>query len=165
VFEVRFLAEAPEHVDQLARWHHNQWAHLYADWTLAIATEELQQHVQCRDFPTTLIVLQDNQVLGSASLIAEDAEEFDDIGSPWLASVYVQPEFRGRGLGALLVKAVMRHAKKIQLDTIYLFTPDHHDFYVQLGWEKISRVDLHHQTVDIMKADLRVNAALTASAA
>jgi N-acetylglutamate synthase-like GNAT family acetyltransferase len=165
VFEIKFLADAPEHVEQLARWHHREWEHLYADWTLAIATEELQQHAQCREFPTTLVVLKDAQLLGSVSLIAQDAQEFDDVGSPWLASLYVQPEFRGLGLGALLVKAMMQHAKKIQLETLYLFTPEHHDFYARLGWKKISRVDLHHQSVDIMQADIGEHARLTASAA
>jgi N-acetylglutamate synthase-like GNAT family acetyltransferase len=154
VFEVKFLADAPEHVEQLALWHYREWSQFFPDWTLAIATQELTVQAACRDFPTTLVLMQANQLLGSVSLITEDAEEFDYIGSPWLASLYVLPEFRGLGAGALLVKSLMQHAKKISLNAIYLFTPDHRGFYERLGWQAMCQANLHGQTVDIMKVDL-----------
>jgi GNAT superfamily N-acetyltransferase len=160
VFEVKFLADAPEHAEQLARWHHQEWAAFFPDWTLAIATQELHAQAARRDFPATLIAMKDKQLAGSVSLIAEDAEAFGYIGSPWLASLYVEPRFRGKGLGALLVNALVQHAKNISLDVMYLFTPKHRTFYERLHWQPVCQANLHGQKVEIMKFELNGEALL-----
>jgi N-acetylglutamate synthase-like GNAT family acetyltransferase len=160
VFEVKFLADAPEHVEQLARWHHQEWTAFFPEWTFAIATQELHTQAMSRDFPTTLIAMKDEQLAGSVSLIAEDAEAFGYIGSPWLASLYVVPAFRRQGLGALLVNALVQHANKISLDVMYLFTPDHRAFYERLQWQPVCQANLHGQKVQIMKFELKGEAIL-----
>jgi len=150
VLQIRFLADIPEHVDQLADWHHAQWQSLYPDWTHKIARDELLEHVQCKTLPTTLVLTENNALLGSVSLLEVDAESLSHIGSPWLASLYVKPEVRGRGYGAKLVNALMQHAKSISLREIFLFTPEHKSFYEQLGWQPLHQTRLNEQTVEVM---------------
>lgn len=148
--QIRFLADAPEHVDQLADWHHAQWQHLYSDWNHALARKELLEHAQCKTLPTTLILTEDNVLLGSVSLVEVDAEALSNMGSPWLASLYVKVEKRGCGFGAALVKALLRHAKNISVEKVFLFTPEHKPFYQGLGWNVLRQEHLNGQQVEVM---------------
>lgn len=156
--QIRFLADVPQHVDQLADWHHAQWSSLYTDWTHEVARADLLDHVKRKTLPTTLVLLEDENLLGSASLLEEDAAELAAIGNAWLASVYVIPDKRGQGFGAMLVKAVMQHARDISLQEIFLFTPEHKDFYGQLGWKAFHQASLNGQTVDVMSYQINGSA-------
>ncbi|MEO6171962.1 MAG: GNAT family N-acetyltransferase [Arenimonas sp.] len=148
--QIQFLADAPEHVDQLADWHHAQWQHLYSAWSHETARAELLAHAQCKTLPTTLVLIENNILLGSVSLVEEDAAQLNFIGSPWLASLYVKLSERGRGLGAELVKAIMVHAKKMSIEKTFLFTPEHKTFYQQLGWKEFRQESLNGLNVDVL---------------
>ncbi|MGH8107472.1 MAG: GNAT family N-acetyltransferase [Arenimonas sp.] len=147
---IQFLADAPSHVDQLADWHHAQWQYLYPDWTHDTARAELLEHAHCKTLPTTLVLIENDELLGSVSLLEVDAEALTHIGSPWLASLYVKPGARGKGFGAQLVKALMQHAENISVEKIFLFTPEHKAFYQQLGWQAVRNENLNGQQVDVM---------------
>ena len=148
--EVRFLADLPQHVAQLAAWHHAQWHEYHTGWTHEVARIELQSHTLSRALPTTLVLIENNLLLGSVSLLEDDAVELSAIGNAWLASLYVKPEARGRGFGAQLVKALMQHAKNIKLKEIFLFTPEHKAFYQMLGWKVLQQATVNGQRVDVM---------------
>jgi len=68
-----------------------------------------------------------------------------------LASLYVAPEHRGRGLGAMLVHAAVDAAAGQGVDELFLFTPDHADFYQRLGWSRMLRTTLKSTPVDLMR--------------
>lgn len=138
------------HVGTLAGWHHAEWGHLFEDWTLATAAAELADHASRDGMPTTLVLLEGEQLLGSVSLVFEDAPELDDFGSPWLASLYVVPPARGRGLGAQLVHAAIAHAAGQGIARLFLFTPRHAGFYERLGWRRIARSQANGTPVDVM---------------
>ncbi len=143
------LNNVPEHVERLARWHHSEWGDLMAPWSLDDARRELQTHLD-GGFPATFVALSDNnELLGSASLIAEDAPELIEYG-PWLASVIVQPAWRGRGLGRRLVEAVIEHARLCRFEKLYLFTDGSGRLYESLGWQQLERRALPHAAVTIM---------------
>jgi GNAT superfamily N-acetyltransferase len=148
--DVRFLAELPGHVPTLAAWHHAQWGHLYDDWTLDVATAELQDHATRRAIPTTLLALEGETLLGSVSLVEEDAPELRDQGDAWLASLYVVPEARGRGLGQQLVRALVAFAAAQGIARLWLFTPEHAAFYARLGWRPHGRATLRGVDVQLM---------------
>ena len=149
--DIQFLADAPSHVDQLADWHHAQWHAFYSDWTHEIARAELLAHAQCKTLPTTLVLIENEVLLGSVSLLEDDAIELSAIGSAWLASLYVKPDARGRGFGAQLVNALMQHAKNISLKEIFLFTPEHKAFYQIHGLQLLQQAHVNRQQVDVMR--------------
>ena len=147
---IDFLDRHPHLVPTLAGWHHAQWGHLYSHWTLAVATTELSDHATRRTLPTTLVKVEAGEALGSVSLVLEDAPELCEHGSPWLASLYVRPEARGRGLGAQLVHAAVAHAAMLGVAELFLFTPEHAAFYQRLGWRPLARTALLGTPVDLM---------------
>lgn len=145
-----FLADVPAHVDTLADWHHAEWQAVMPGWSRAQAGDELRAHAHNRERPTTLVMLQDDELLGSVSLVDEDEPAFNAYGEPWLASLYVRPDRRGRGHGAALVKALMAHAASLGIERLYLFTPGQADFYAGLGWRQERRLELHGVAIDLM---------------
>ena len=74
--------------------------------------------------------------------------------SPWLASVFVSPENRGKGVGSKLVIRVMEKAKEAGIPVLYLFTPDKEGFYQKLGWQTISKEAYRGQLVTVMQVNL-----------
>ena len=148
---IDFIDQHREHIATLAAWHHAEWGHLYADWTLQVGLVELEGHASRRTLPTTLVLTEKDRVLGSVSLVLEDSPEFCDEGSPWLASLFVAPEARGRGCGAWLVEAAVALAGELQVETLFLFTPAHAAFYQRLGWVLLSRTALKGVAVDLMQ--------------
>lgn len=147
---IAFIDRHRDHIATLASWHHGEWGHLFDDWTLEIATTELLDHASRRTLPTTLVLVENDRLLGSVSLLFEDAAELDDFGSPWLASLFVVPEARGRGLGAALVNAALALAIDSGVSRLFLFTPDHAAFYQRLGWLSVGRSRVNGTAVDVM---------------
>jgi len=148
--QIEFLDRHAGLAPTLAGWHHAQWGHLYDHWTLEVATAELRDHATRRTLPTTLVAVEAGAPLGSVSLVLEDAPELCEHGSPWLASLYVRPQARGRGLGTSLVRAAVAHAATLGVDELFLFTPEHADFYARLGWRPLARTALLGTPVDLM---------------
>src|SRR5687767_1256927 len=148
---IEAIAAHRDRVATLAAWHHAEWGHLYSHWTLEVARAELEEHAtRTRGLPTTLVALEDDALLGSVSLVLEDAPEFAEHGSPWLASLYVTRPARGRGLGAALVRAAVARAADEGVAELFLFTPEHREFYQRLGWRPLARTALKGTGVDLM---------------
>ena len=59
-FSIEPLFRHSHHAKTLARWHFDEWRHLYHNWSLAVAHDELQQHGAA--IPATLIALDDDEV-------------------------------------------------------------------------------------------------------
>jgi GNAT superfamily N-acetyltransferase len=112
------------------------------DWTTLFGSS------QKKGF-TTIIALEDNQVLGTASLDLEDLPPRPDL-SPWLASVYVPVEYRLRAIGSLLIGQVEQEARKQGFDSIYLHTYDREGFYLRRGWGILERLHYWDRQLVVM---------------
>jgi len=140
-----------DRIATLAAWHHAQWGHLYSHWTYEVAFAELgEQAAREQGLPTTLLALEGEELLGSVSLVFEDAPELQEHGSPWLASLYVKPQARGRGIGAAWGRAAVGRAAAGAVEGRSRFTPEHKDFYARLGWRPLARTALKGTAVDLM---------------
>jgi N-acetylglutamate synthase-like GNAT family acetyltransferase len=146
------LNKAPEHFTLLAQWHHKQWSYLNPCETIEQRIIRMQPYLNDDFIPSTFIAEADG-LLGSAALVSSDMETKPQL-SPWLASVYVAPEHRRKGVGAKLVLHVMAQAKLAGIDTLYLFTPDKQSFYHKLGWRFINEEEYHGHLVAVMQARL-----------
>ena len=131
-FTVDFLAHHPTAVDTLAEWHHAQWNYLDRGVTLEQRASALRRH-RTDGIPLTVVAFAGETVLGSASLIQHDMDTRMEL-SPWLASVYVAPEYRRQRVGGALVRRIECEATTLGHKTLYLFTPDMQRFYETLGW-------------------------------
>lgn len=137
---------------QLASWHQEEWSYLNPGESIEQRIARMQPFLNNQLVPSTFIAKEDN-LSGSAALVSHDMETRPDL-SPWLASVYVAVEFRGRGTGTKLVKHVMQQAFKGGINKLYLYTPDKEIFYSKLGWKTLSREKYHGLDVTIMEINL-----------
>jgi predicted N-acetyltransferase YhbS len=136
-FLIEYLADHRSFIPTLARWHHAQWHYLDVGKSAQQRADALQKHGRGQ-VPTTVVALSGGRPLGSASLIAHDMDTRMEL-SPWLASVYVAPEHRGRGIGSALVQRIVAQARALGFEHLYLFTPDKERFYARLGWSVLER--------------------------
>jgi GNAT superfamily N-acetyltransferase len=148
-----YLADHPDAVDPLARWHHAAWGHLIPDWTVAEAAAELAGHTGRRTAPTTVVAFADADLAGSASLLLEDMPGTPPY-APWLASVYVVPAFRRRGIGARMVTRVVEDARALGFSSLHLFTTEAEGWYASRGWRPRERFPYAGEAAVIMALDL-----------
>ncbi len=84
--------------------------------------------------PTALIAHDSDRFVGTVSIIACD-EETRPQYTPWIAALWVEPEHRRRGIGAVLVERAADFAFKAGAGRVYLLSGPHRRlFYDGLGW-------------------------------
>jgi N-acetylglutamate synthase-like GNAT family acetyltransferase len=145
------LKLAPDSIDIIAQWQHDEWS-MVSPKTLQDRKDRLRSHLSEDLVPSTYILI-DNDIIGSAAIIVSDMLTRPDL-TPWLASVVVSPQHRGKGAGGKLVLHVMEKAAEAGIKELYLYTPDQENFYKKLGWQTVNKALYRDQDVIIMKAQL-----------
>ncbi|HBN13632.1 MAG: GNAT family N-acetyltransferase [Gammaproteobacteria bacterium] len=146
------LKDRPEHLMTLAKWHHAEWSYLNPERSFEARVEEMQCDLRGDVIPTTFVAERDGELLGSASMLAEDMSTHPEL-TPWLASVFVAPAHRKQGIGSVLVKRIMDHACDNGVKKLYLYTPDQEQLYAGLGWQILSREPYNGTPVTIMSVE------------
>jgi len=152
-YVIEYLADRPEFLPVLAGWHHGEWGRLHPGDTAEKRAERMKAHLGKKQVPTTFVALADGRSVGSASLVDYDMEGREDL-TPWLASVYVIPEYRRRGIGSALVERVVEEARTLGIETLYLFTWDQERLYARLGWAVLERTEYKGERIVIMSIKL-----------
>lgn len=93
------LAPDSPHVATLAGWARVEWGHLNPGREAASAVAAFREHCGPAGVPSVFAALAGERPVGMASLVVDDMPDRPEL-TPWLASVYVLPEWRGRGLAA-----------------------------------------------------------------
>ncbi len=151
---IESIAEHPGLIETVARWQFGEWGHLEPGDSLEARIAYLtRQAANPGRIPATFIALEGNEPLGSASVVESDMDTHPEL-TPWLASVYVKPEARGRGVGRALVRRVMDEVAALGIARLYLFTEDARGLYEQLGWHEIGAENFQGIDVTIMAVDL-----------
>jgi len=90
--------------------------------------------------PLTLVASLECCPVGTATLLAHDVgtEQWPEF-SPWLAAVYVVPEYRHRGIGAALVNAIVTKATALGGGSALSIDVGREEFYARLGWHVVDR--------------------------
>lgn len=146
---IEYLGDQPSALPTLARWQHKEWGYLRPGDTLEKRTARLAGMANRDRIPLTVVALDGEEVLGSASLIEHDMETRMEL-TPWLAGVFVGEGYRRRGIGAELVRRIMTEAQKFKVPLLYLYTVHSEKFYAALGWKLEERTSYREQDVVIM---------------
>ena len=94
----------------------------------------------------------DREIIGSASLVAQDMDDHPDL-TPWLADVFVKPDYRGRGIATSLIQQIESEAKSAGIPRLYLYTPDAAKLYQKLGWRVYEECEYKGVEVVIMSKE------------
>ena len=139
----------PDYLPQLAAWHQAQWSYLNPGESLHARIARMQAYLNADFIPSTFVAVMDGQLLGSAAIVAHDMDTRPELG-PWLASVYVAPAYRRRGIARALIEYVIAQARQHGIDRLYLFTPDQTEYYARLGWSVVEKTDYRASEITIM---------------
>ncbi|OOG44796.1 GNAT family N-acetyltransferase [Polaromonas sp. A23] len=142
------LADHPQHLATLAAWHQAQFGYLNTAVTIEQRTERLRASAQKGALPVTFVAVCEDQLLGSASLLAQTITHSHL--SPWLSSVYVAADHRNRGIGSALVRHAVQEAAGMGMDKVYLFTPNSEALYARLGWKVLEHAEHQGHRLTIM---------------
>jgi predicted N-acetyltransferase YhbS len=73
---------------------------------------------------------------------------------PWLAALFVLPEFRRQGIGATLVRRSEAEAGTLGEDRLFLYTSGAEFYYGRLGWSILFRELYEGAPVTVMERQL-----------
>jgi len=128
---VSHLFEVPQHRLAAAELiHHEFWTTVPGASVEGMAAR-LAQAAQPDRVPLCLVALHEGAVLGVVNLVDDDDEQHTE-WTPWLAGMVVREGTRGRGIGSVLVRGLLVHARRLGFGRVY-FGTDGPGFYTRLG--------------------------------
>jgi predicted N-acetyltransferase YhbS len=136
---ITYLADHEAFVPAIAKWQQDQFGYLNPAGTLEQRDMRLREALARDRLPMALVAIdEDGELVGSAGIMPTTLTH--QHLTPWLSSVYVPPEQRGRGIASLLSLRACEEAARLGYETIYLFTPSSENLYARLGWTTFDTV-------------------------
>lgn len=166
---LHYLSDQKHYIPQLAAGIFSEWKSMYTRQNKNISDIEKNCHKRAitNKIPLTMIAIEtkdenknkticiseDNNktLLGSVTLKVNDMSSHPEL-TPWLAGVFVFPQFRGRGIGKILIAHAENIAKDIfHAKTIYLYTGSSEGLYIKTGYTVRERIKRNDKELVIME--------------
>lgn len=153
------LHNTPESFETINRWWYDEWAPLFHaegiknnEETLVWLKQQASKYSDTTESTPlalrgneiyTIVGFLDGKLCATAGIVSSDFPLLNkpDPRTPFLCTVYVGTEFRGKGYYKQIVQEAMRIAKeKMGYSTMYLWT---HEpiLYQKLGWKEIEQIE------------------------
>jgi GNAT superfamily N-acetyltransferase len=156
---IEYLADHATLVPTVAAWQQAQFGYLTPTATLEDRAERLRRSLQKDALPMAFVALSANGTpLGSAGILP--ATITHSHLTPWLSSVYVLDEYRGKGIASALSLRAVADAARLGFDRLYLFTPRSESLYARIGWRTFERIDYNGTRLTLMERPVSAPAAL-----
>ena len=101
----------------------------------------------------TFVLFDHDRPVGTAGVVHGDLDTRPDL-TPWLAGVFVQPEFRGRGYATALIRRAEAFVTAARVPVLWLYTLTAEPFYARLGWQRVGVEQEDGQDVVLMRRSL-----------
>lgn len=132
--EIIKLREHAELSAAAAAWFHEKWG-----IPVEAYAESIDECISGRDaVPQWYLFMEDGRIAGGLGVIENDFHDRRDL-TPNVCAVYVEEEYRCRGIAGKMLHFVCRDMKEKGIDTLYLVT-DHTSFYERYGWRFLCMV-------------------------
>lgn len=133
-YEIVNLKDNPGSKQDCAEWFHEKWG-----IPLEAYLESMEESIQGqKDVPQWYMVMDGKKIIGGLGVIVNDFHDRKDL-MPNVCAVYVEEEYRCRGIAGRLLDFVCRDMKRRGIHTLYLVT-DHTSFYERYGWKYLCMV-------------------------
>lgn len=138
-----------ENIKLIADWY-------LSEWKIPIETTiNKTKNLSIDNFEFQILMTIDGQPIATGGIYNHvgllDKEPRLKIYKNWLALVYTLPDYRGKGLGALICNYIQNHAKNLGLKEMYLFTHTAESLYKRLAWQQLERLYLGEKDIVVMK--------------
>jgi predicted N-acetyltransferase YhbS len=147
------LHKVPEHTRAIAKWLYDEWGHLRPG-PFEERLAKFQACVSETEMPACLVAMEGDAPVGCVILKDHDMEH-KNAYAPWLASLFVKPEFRNKGIALRLQKACLQKARELGFDRIYLYSPNKEEYYLKCGWNTVEHTEYLNRKVAIMAQETK----------
>ena len=127
-YKIIRISEEPSYAKTAAAWFHEKWKIPESAYL-----ESMNAAAKGLPYPEWYIALSDEKIVGGCGIIENDFHERTDL-FPNLCALYVEREYRCRGIAKELLKFASDDMAARGILTLYLVT-DHTSFYERYGWE------------------------------
>lgn len=121
--------------------------------SLADEIKRLEDFVAGGALQAALMASCDGVPAGTCLLAQKELEPCHPV-SPWLAGLYVVPEYRRRGIGKILVRATEEQARQRGNRQIFLYSDDATSYYERLDWRVVEQTTRMEHPMALMARDL-----------
>ena len=126
------LSDRPEFKEQVTDW---LWQAFGSENSRDFFASVVQSSLSGADLPQTFIALEGETLAGTVGLWRCDLISRQDL-TPWLAALYVDEEFRSKGLGQQLQAFVLEQSRRSGFREVYLYA-EFTGYYERFGWQYI----------------------------
>ena len=128
-YKIEKIIENPALVDNAADWFHAKWGIPREAYL-----ESMNECLGRKDaVPQWYVVLDNGQIIAGLGVIENDFHDRKDL-TPNVCAVYVEENYRCRGIAGEMLRYVCKDMKQKGIDTLYLVT-DHTSFYERYQWK------------------------------
>ena len=134
MIQIRKIREHAKMAKEAAVWFHEKWG---------IPLEAYQESIgEClkgeKVIPQWYVAVENETIIGGLGVIENDFHDRKDL-TPNVCAVYVEENYRCRGIAGELLQYVCKDMEEAGIHTLYLVT-DHTSFYERYGWEFLCMV-------------------------
>lgn len=147
------LAARPELAPAVQAWFEAEWPGHYGPDGPGDAAADLRAYTRARGLPMGWVALVDAQARGFAALKTEPFAGHPAPG-PWVGAALVQPAWRGRGIGAVLISGLEKAARAGGIAQLHSATATSARLLERLGWQRIDTVMHAGTPTDIYRKTL-----------
>ena len=137
--EFVFLCDRPIFIDTVTNWIYKEFIEGFRPGVSKEAIRDIYIASGKDSLPVTILAVEKDKCIVTISLVKNDLKE--RTYGPWLASLYIDEDHRGRGIGTKLIQEIERSAKKLGYEEMYLRTEHAVEYYIKLGWEKVESLN------------------------
>jgi len=128
IYPILKISEHPEQIEAAVVWFSEKW-HIPAE----AYRESMQAALQSSRYPEWVFALDGGRIVGGLGVIENDFHNRKDL-APNVCAVYVEPEYRCRGIAGELLRFICEDMRRRGVAPLYLLT-DHTGFYERYGWQ------------------------------
>ncbi|MDY6968256.1 MAG: GNAT family N-acetyltransferase [Spirochaetota bacterium] len=134
---IELLKNFPDYTPILAFWAFMEW---YRNRAISFNLI-IQFYRNCENdnkLPICWVAVEDGIPVGMVTLKKNALWSRKDL-NPWLVTLYILPEFRGRGIGVKLINTLIDKSLEMGYKRLYLFTDQNKNYdlcsyYAKRGW-------------------------------
>ncbi len=158
--EFKLLADNLTEVPTVARWLNSEWGDPSDKESIRNLESRLRDRASRDKIPVHLLAYKDNLLVGFGVLKIREMDIYPDF-EHWLGSLYVIPQYRGKGIGKALIKEIVTRAISYGVTCLYLQTEKQNiGLYQKLGWVLLDQVKYKGYDASVMRLDLLEKASL-----
>lgn len=126
------LLDDKKHLEEVSEW-------IWREWPMKKGAKKediiyrSKHSLSYDEVPQMYIAKYKDEVIGVVSIWRNDLMSRQDL-YPWMATLYIKPEYRNMGVGKKLQEKCIEQCRKMNFDNLYLIT-DHDNYYERTGWK------------------------------